>query len=76
MTDTGWEQWTDVRDIPLREQSEMADACIEHLQRKPSASFKLRTYGGKLFLAVRGDDGTIWSWQADIRAERLIYADV
>ena len=75
MTDTGWEHWTDVREMPLREQSDMADACIEHLQRKPAVNFKLRAYGGKLFLAVRGDDGTIWAWQTDIRAERLVYAD-
>ena len=75
MTDTGWERWNDVREMPPAEQSEMADACIEHLKRKPSVNFKLRTYGGKLFLAVRGDDGTIWAWQTDIRAERLVYAD-
>lgn len=75
MTDTGWERWADVKDLPAQTLEEMADACIDYLQRKPQAAFKFQTYGGKLVMAMRADDGTIWAWQTDIRAERLVYAD-
>ena len=74
MTDTGWEQWADNK--PMREQDarEMADSCVEVLRRNPERSFCHRTWGNTFVAAVRAEDGTIWAWQTDIRAERLIYA--
>jgi hypothetical protein len=53
----------------------MADACVEYLRKRPDAPAKWQTYANKLALAVRGEDGTIMAFQADVRAERVIYAD-
>ena len=75
MTDTGWEQWADNATMPEGTGEDLANACIEYLRRRPDAQIKWRTYANKLALAVRGSDGTIMAWQADVRAERIIHAD-
>lgn len=74
MTDTGWEQWADNKPMPPETRRDMADACVEVLQRNPERAFVHRIYGNTLVAALRAEDGTIWAWQTDIRAERLIYA--
>lgn len=74
MTDTGWEQWADNAQMPASDARDMADSVVEVLRRNPARSFAHRTWGNTLVAAVRAEDGTIWAWQTDIRAERLIYA--
>lgn len=74
MTDTGWEQWADNKELPAGEARNMADALVEMLQRNPNRSFMYRTWGNTLVAAARAEDGTIWAWQTEIRSERLIYA--
>jgi hypothetical protein len=75
MTDTGWEQWADNKPMPAETRQDMADACVEVLQRNPERAFCYRTWGNTLIAAVRAEDGTIWAWQTEIIAERLIYAN-
>ena len=72
--DTGWEQWVDNKTLPPGMRQDMADACIEALQRNPERNFMYRTWGNTLVAAARAEDGTIWAWQTEIRSERLIYA--
>jgi len=75
MTDTGWEKWADNATVPESLGADMADACVEYLRKRPDAPAKWQAYANKLALAVRGEDGTIMAFQADVRAERVIYAD-
>jgi hypothetical protein len=75
MIDSGWEQWADDTWMPRESLDEFADGCVQFLQKKPTASVKWRIYGNKLCLAVRGEDGTIMAFQADVRAERTIHAE-
>lgn len=75
MIDTGWEQWADRGGMPDSAVRDMADACVDYLQRKPDARFHYRILHGVVVAAARGEDGTIMAWTADLRAERMIYAD-
>jgi len=73
--DTGWEQWADAESLPEPHGREFADSVIEFLQKKPAANLKWRVYRNTLVLAVRGDDGTILAFRAQIQEERTLHAE-